>query len=351
MPKLWRRTGRRVFIVFLVLWAVSPSFPGSAPAADRAGEDADAVAILTGPRGGQEYALGEGLANLLRQEGVKARALVGGEVENLRLVGEGKADVGFTMYSFLGATAAGEKELPSVDPDNVVLLTNLYPQVLYVIVRKELAEEHKLRSLGDLLKVKGALRFSTLPKGTGSEFIFNMLMKSAYRTSYDSLAEQGWDIHFESPAAIRRRFIDGELDVCTYIAGPGTYLLPAFERVNMETVLLPVEEEMLDLMTHQFMTISYVIEKGDYENVDEEILTLGDYSCLVARRSLPDGVVRMINYALWENRRELALTSKDILSLTPRYAVAGQSAVHPASMKFWTSPEMQEAKKKEKGRP
>lgn len=299
-----------------------------------------ALHMLAGPPGGQWHALGTKLEELARKAGIPLQNHVGGGVENLRLVGEGEADIGFTLYSFLGAAEAGEKELPEVNLDNALLLVNLYPQVLYIIVRKEVADSHNIKTLSDLLKVKENLRFSTLPKGTGSEFIFNMLLKNAYLTNYDQLAEQGWQIEFQSYAEITKLFLNSELDVCAYTAGPGTYLIPALEEKNLDAILLPVDEEMLNLMTHQFMTFTYIIEKDDYKSVTEDIVTLGDYSCLVVQRGVPDDIVYNLNKVIWENRTELAKISKDINEMSPRFAIAGQSTVHPGSIRFWDTPEM-----------
>lgn len=301
--------------------------------------------ILAGPAGGQWTALGDRLAELLQGAGIPAENKPGGGVENLFLVGEGKADIGFTLYSFLGAAAADEKELPKVNLKNAVLLANLYPQVLYIIVRKEIADEYKLKTLADLLPVKSRIRFATLPKGTGSEFIFNMLLRNAYQTDYGLQSALGWHINFWSYTEITKRFLAGELDVCAYTAGPGTYLIPALEKANLDAILLPVDESKLDLMTHQFMTTTYTIHAGDYESVTEDALTLGDYSCLVTQAQLPDNLVYRINETIWENRATLAEVSGDMNSLSPRIAVAGLSTVHPGSLLFWNSPAMQELRK------
>ncbi len=306
------------------------------------------VFILSGPNGGQWNALGNEMAKILTEAGIPTRTQVGGGVENLRLVGEGKADIGFSLYSFLGAAQAGEIELPEVNLDNAVILANIYPQVLYIIVRKDVAEKHNLKTLADLLKITDTLRFDTLPKGTGSEFIFNMLLKNAYRTNYDELAKQNWDIRFESYAEITRLLLAKELDVCAYTAGPNTYLIPTLIEKNVDAIFLPVDEEMLNLMTHQFMTITYVIQKGDYEYVPEDVLTLGDFSCLVTQNNLPEELIYNINKILWENKDRLEKITKDIADLSPRYAIAGQSSVHPGSKKFWTTPEMLELKKAKK---
>lgn len=336
---------RRTITILAVFCLCLSVFLGRGAA--RAGEEPrQPLLLLTGPAGGQWDALGAAMEKLFRDAGIPTRKEVGGGVDNLRLVGDGEADIGFTLYSFLGAAGAGERELPTVNLDNAVLLANLYPQVLYLIVRKDLAVSHNLKTLGDLLKVSHTVRFSTLPKGTGSEFIFNMLLKSAYRTSYDKLREQGWTVGFNSYAEITRMFLDGDLDVCAYTAGPGTYLVPALEEKNLDAILLPVDEDKLDLMTHQFMTITYVIHKGDYKSVTEDVLTLGDFSSLVTQASLPEDLVYRINKILWDNKPALVEVTKDMEQFTPRYAVAGQSTVHPGSLRFWHSPEIQALKDK-----
>jgi TRAP-type uncharacterized transport system substrate-binding protein len=94
------------------------------------------------------------------------------------------------------------------------------------------------------------------------------------------------------------------------------------------------------------MTITYVIEKGDCQSVTEDIPTLGDHSCLVAQGTLPEDVVYRINEIIWNNRSALSEVSKDMDQLSPRFAVAGQSKVHPGSLRFWNSPEMRELRKK-----
>lgn len=333
--KMFRLSG----VLLLAAMVAAVSFPIGA---------AEPLRILTGPPGGQWNALGNELARLLREAGIPAQSEPGGGVDNLRLVGDGEADIGFTLYSFLGAAGAGEKELPKVNLDNAVLLSNLYPQVLYIIVRKDVATRHKIKTLGDLLKVTDPIRFATLQKGTGSEFIFNMLLKSAYRTDYDALLGQGWKIDFASYADITKMFVKGDLDVCAYTAGPGTYLLPILEEKNLDAILIPVDEEMLNRMTHQFMTITYVIHKGDHKSIEEDILTLGDYSSLVTQKSLPEDVIVKINETLWNSKADLAKISRDMNHLSPRFAVAGQSQVHPGSLRFWNSPAMQAVRNAEK---
>lgn len=329
-----------------------------APFAVRAG-DAEAgnrdtpggpLRILSGPEGGQWHALGEEIAFILGEAGIPARNEAGGGVENLRLVGEGGADVGFTLYSFLGAAGAGEKELPAINLDNAVLMACLYPQVFYLVVRGEIASKRNLKSLGDLLEMEEPLRFATLPAGTGSEFIFRMLLKNGYGVDYRRLESQGWNLAFQSYADIADGFRDGVLDACAYTAGPGLELIPDLQRRNRAVRILPVEEETLGLMTRRFMTFTSFIEPRDHRCVEESTATIGDYTCLVIRNDLPGDLVHGINKALWERKHRLARISSDMRRFSPRTAIVGQSKVHPGSLRFWNTPEMEALKKQRRRR-
>ena len=64
-----------------------------------AGGSAQNISIATGGTGGVYYPMGGGLANILTKHvpGIQATAEVtGGSVDNLKLVGAGQADIGFS---------------------------------------------------------------------------------------------------------------------------------------------------------------------------------------------------------------------------------------------------------------
>ncbi len=301
--------------------------------------------ILSGPLGGQWHAMGEKLAAVLCYAGIPAVNEVGGGVENLRLVGEGEADIGFTLSSFLGAAGAGEKELPKVNLDNAVLLSCLYSQVFYLIVRGDTVARHDLKSVRDFLRVKASLRLATLPKGTGSEFLLKMLLTGAYATSYAQLERQGWNIMFRNYEEIAAGFSSGEFDACAFTLGVGARLIPELEKRDGSAVILPIDYEILGLMTRKFMTFTSFIEPRDHGSVTERLATLGDYSCLVVQNALPEDLVYAINAAMWAGRSQFAKISADMKRFSPRIATSGRNKMHPGSLRFWNSPEMEVLKK------
>src|SRR5215471_11455764 len=69
------------------------------------------IAIATGGTGGVYYPLGGGMANVLSKyvPGMQATARVtGGSVDNLRLLGSGKSEVGFSMVDSAWDAAHGQ---------------------------------------------------------------------------------------------------------------------------------------------------------------------------------------------------------------------------------------------------
>ena len=128
------------------------------------------ISISTGGTGGVYYPLGGGLANILSKNvpGLQATAEVtGGSVDNLKLLGAGKTEVGFTMAD------SGWDALQGVDKFkdgkiNARTLVVLYPNRLQVVT----IEGTGINKLADL---KGK-RVSTGSPGSGTEVIaFRML--------------------------------------------------------------------------------------------------------------------------------------------------------------------------------
>ncbi len=102
-------------------------------------------------------------------------------------------------------------------------------------------------------------------------------------------------------------------------------------------LILPLDTNILDMLAAKFKTRTFTIQPGAYKNVKVPIQTLGDYSCLVVRRDLPDDLVFTITKTLWEERDFIAGVIQDFGALSPETAVPPGLPVHPGSVKFWES--------------
>ena len=321
---------RMLFLILAVLVLLAPA---SGQATDKTGWPTH-LRMLTGPSGGQWHMLGEPIAEVITRNVLPTTSRMGGGLTNIAAVNGKNGDMGFTLACFMGAGQSGEEEYTSIVTDNAVLLGNIYPQVLYFLVRRDFAEKHGITSVGSLLARKIPLRFASLKPGTASEFILNLLFKHGYNTSFEELRQQGWDIQFNNYAETADNFVSGELDCFGYTAGTVVPLIKTMEE-HTDVVILPVEQDVLNLLAGKFKTGTYTIPTGVYRSVTKPVATLGDYTSIVIRKDLPDSVVYAITKALWENRDYIAGVIKDFGGLSPNTVVPAGLAIHPGAAEFW----------------
>lgn len=290
--------------------------------------------FLSGPNGGQWFFMGSSIAEVLTDRVLPTSSRIGGGVANIDSINKNTGDLAFTLNCFIGASGSGEEEYKSIELSNTAILANVYPQVLYILVRKDFADEHGVDSMEKLLSLKMPLRFASLRPGTASEFILGLLLKYGYDTSFDKLKEQGWDISFNNYAETADNFVVGDLDCFAYTAGTDVPLIHTIEKHTGVTIL-PISQEILDKLTEKFKTGSYVIDPGMYKSVTSPLLTLGDYTCIIVRKDLPDDLVNIVAKTLWERKDIVAGVIKDFGSLSPKTAAPGNLPMHPGALEFW----------------
>lgn len=290
--------------------------------------------ILTGPNGGQWFTMGDPLAEVLTKNVLPTSSRMGGGVANISNVTKKMGDIGFTLACFMGAAASGEEEYKSIDLSNAQLMMNVYPQVLYVLMRKDFAEQNNITSVKTLLEKELPIRFASLRPGTASEFILTLLLKHGYDTSFDDLRKKGWKIYFNNYAETADNFVSGELDCFAYTAGTTVPLIHTMEE-HTEVIILPVEEDVLNLLADKFKTNTYTIKPGSYKSIRQPVLTLGDYTSFVVRKDLPEDLVYQICKAMWNGKDYVASIVADFGGLSPKTAIEGGLPTHPGALKFW----------------
>lgn len=326
---------KRLVAVGLGLFAVFALY--LAPATAHAGQSKAALTrlrLLTGPNGGQWFMMGDPIAEVLSKHVLPTTSRMGGGLANIESIDKRQGDIGFSLACFMGAGESGEAEYKSIPTQNTILLANIYPQVLYFLVRKDFARKHGITSVASLLEKRMPLRFASLKPGTASEFILNLLFKHGYGTSFDKLREQGWKIAFNNYAETADNFVSGDLDCFACTAGTEVPLIKTMEE-HTDVLILPVEQDVLNFLAKKFKTGTYVIKPGVYRNITEPLKTLGDYTCLVVRKDMPEDIAYAMTKALWENRNYIAGVISDFGQLSPATAMPDNLPVHPGAAKFW----------------
>ncbi|SHN70772.1 TAXI family TRAP transporter solute-binding subunit [Desulfovibrio litoralis] len=290
--------------------------------------------IVTGPKGGQWFQMGKPLADALSKDVLPSSSRSGGGLSNINDINNNTADMGFTLACFLGAAQSEEPAYQHIAMKNVTMMSNIYPQVFYVLVREDFAATHNIDSMEALLAQKIPLRFASLKPGTASEFMLNMLLQHGYNTSFEALKEQGWQISFSDYAEIADRFVDGDIDCFAYTAGTDVPLIRTLEE-HTQPRILPLSPEVLATLSKKFKTRTYTIQPGTYKNVTKPILTLGDTTCLIIRKNIPDSLAFAMTKAVWENRKAITEVIKDFGSISPETAMTEGLPIHPGAKEFW----------------
>src|SRR5215470_4793492 len=159
------------------------------------------IAIATGGTGGVYYPLGGGMANVLSKyvPGLQATAeATGGSVDNLKLIGAGKSEVGFSMVDAAWDAAHGEDKFKG-NKVNVRTLMVLYPNRLQVVT----IDGTGISKLSD---IKGR-RVSTGSPGSGVEVVALRVLEAMGLDAKKDIKQERLGAS-ESANAIKDRKID-----------------------------------------------------------------------------------------------------------------------------------------------
>ena len=325
--------------VFLILAALALA-AGPAAGADKAGWP-DQLRFMAGPPGGNWFALGTALADMWTGAGLpQTTSSSGGGVANIVNANNAKGDLGFSVTSMVGAATqeGGVDFTKGQKMENAVIMANLYTQYTYFIMRRDFAEKNGVKSLGDVIDKKLKMRFATLKPGTSSEFIVKALFDKGYGFDYKKTFEEwGGTVEYASYEGGADLLADNHLDCFAFSVGKIASIVMNIES-KLDVVLLPVGQEALDRLSAAYGTETFTIDPGIYKAVPEgaePVKTVGDYTCIVIRRDLPDSLVSELNRALWKHKDSLVAAVKDMEELDPAAAVPARVPSHPGSEAFW----------------
>ncbi len=290
--------------------------------------------ILAGPERGQWYAMSGSISEILSREVIPSSYRKGGGISNLENLNNKFGDLGFSLTSFFGGAASGAPEYMNIRTKNVSVIGNVYPQVLYFLIRTDFARTHGIKSLEDLMRLRSPVRLALLKKGTASEFFVRVLFKYGYGTNYAELRKKGWTILFNGYSATADSFVAGGLDCFAYTAGTHVPLLLDLENYTKFTAL-PISEEVLGKLGKMFKFGSYVIDPHVYKGINAPVKTLSDFTCMAVRRELPDDLVYEILKSLWRHKKDISETLIEFNEFSPSTSVPKGIVLHPGAKKFW----------------
>ena len=293
----------------------------------------DQLRFMAGPPGGNWFALGGAMADAWSKTVLQTTSSTGGGFSNVVNADRAKGDLGFSVTALVGAAAKGEDPFKE-KAENAVVFANLYRQYTYFIMRKDYAAKNGIATVGDIVAKKLPIRLANLKPGTASEFTVRAIFEKGYGVTWKDIKDWGGTLEFSSYSDGANLLADNHIDCFAFTVGRVASIVMNIES-QTDIVILPVDQAARDALADALGTVTFNIEPGFYSSVTESVPTVGDYTCVVIRKDLPDDLVYDLAKALWEAKPTLVSAVKDIEELNAEEAIPTRAPAHPGAVRFW----------------
>jgi TRAP transporter TAXI family solute receptor len=286
------------------------------------------LSIVTGGTGGVYYPLGGGLANLLTKyvPGWQATAEVtGGSVDNLKLIGAGRADIAFTMAdAALDAQKGQDKFRGAPVPQKALAV--LYPNRMHIVT----VEGTGINSVADL---KGK-RVSTGSQGSATEVMAFRVIEAAGLDRDKDMTRERLGVA-ESTNALK----DRKIDAYFWVGGVPTAGVTDLAATPGVKIKLIDHADLVDKMNAKYgpLYAKGVIKAGSYPNQTADNHQADVWNILVVNEKMSDQTAYNIVKTIFEHKQEWVAVHKSAAEVTLENQKQANSPVpfHPGAMKYY----------------
>lgn len=319
---------KRILGYSLLIFCLMTTYVGNGFA-----QQPDQLKFVAGPPGGTWFSLGGTISDLLTKQVIQTTSSTGGGVSNVVNLDRGKADLGLSA-AVLGMPAQkGEEPFKEPHP-NTHCLANLYKQYFYFIIRADYAQANNVQTMADVFDQELPIRLATLKPGTVSEFVVRKAFEAA-GSSYDAIEARGGKVEYASYEDGANLLSDNHIDAFVFtVSSPASVILQI--ETQLDILILPTDQKILDKMNEQWGTSTHVIPKGTYECATEDIPVIGDYTNLLVRGDLPEDLVYEMTKTLFENKETLVQSISALQEFNPKDGSSGTVfPIHPGAVKYY----------------
>ncbi len=277
------------------------------------------LTIAAGPPGSVYHSLAKVLAQAAEEEwGLSTHILHSSEsVDNLRYVGEGRAELGFATVDTCVLARQGDYPFPS--GQQVQALAGLFENYLHIVVRADSDIQEVTRLAGRAI--------ATGPGDSDTSFI-------AIRVLDAARLEPIHGIELSIPDACKA-LARKEIDVFFALGG-----VPLPELVDlakqMPIRLLTVPSELIELQDfYGWSYLSRTIQPGIYQ-LKSEVQTISIPNVLVVHEELPEMTAYRLTELLFSVKQRLAQAHPQVSRLDERSALATYSVpLHEGAARYY----------------
>jgi uncharacterized protein len=286
------------------------------------------IAIGTGGTGGVYYPLGGAVANVLSKHlpGVQATAEVtGGSIDNLKLIGSGQSEIGFTMADAALDAMQGQDKFKSGKVPLKTLMV-LYPNRMHVVT----VEGTGIEKIADL---KGK-RVSTGSPGGATEVMAFRVIEAADLDKDKDMKRERLGVA-ESVNAIK----DRKIDAFFWVGGIPTAAVTDLAATPGMKLKLIDHADLTEKMNAKYGKLYSpgVIKAGSYPGYDKDNQVVDVWNILVTGDRMSDEDAYKIVKTLVEKKDELVAVHKEAASFSLENQVQDRSPIpfHPGAMKYF----------------
>ena len=275
------------------------------------GKPTQEIRLSTAATTGALYPLGGALASLWGEnlEGVRvtAQASAGG-IENLRLLAEGEAELGFAVTSLLWEAQQGEGSFEGAPNDQIRVLAGLYYNPNQVVVTEQsgaqaMEDLEGLRfapgTAGSTTSVETEIHLEQLgidyPDGIQAQFVGFTEAEAVkfFANTYLALRVS----FFNAVELMRNRQLDG----AWVMAGLGNAAVTEI-MATADGRLLSMDDSLIEALQEKYPWYArYVIPAGTYANQEEDVVTSAIKLALFCSAELDEQTAYELTRIMWEN--------------------------------------------------
>lgn len=288
------------------------------------------LVIVTGGTGGVFYPYGGGLAKVLSETMANTQAtaqVTGGSVDNIKLLSEGEADIGFSTLDSAYDGFTGSGAYSSEGPQNVRLIARLYDSFLHVVA-------NEASGIDSLSAMKGK-RISVGSAGSSTESIADRMLSAAGLDPMVDVTRDNLGVS-ESAGALA----DGKIDAFFWIGGLPTAAVKDLASAGQTKLrFISTETEMMVMRTrYPDLYIELTMPAGTYAGQDSDVRGLGVANVLAVSGEADDALVTDILTAIFDHLDSVHAIHPEAASLSLTGAIITTKIPwHPAATAFYAA--------------
>jgi TRAP transporter TAXI family solute receptor len=307
--------------------AVAAAAVGLLAAQGSANAQQKQLSIATGGTGGVYYPLGGGFASIIGKEipGYTATAEVtGGSVDNLKLIGTGKADLAFVQVDASWDAINGKDKFPTKLP--VQALVVMYPNHMHVVTVDG-------TGIGKIEDLKGK-RVSIGSPGSATEVFARRVLEAAGIDADKDIKKERLGVA-ESVNAIK----DKKVDAFMWVGGLPTAAVTDLAATPNTKVKLIDIAQLVGKMNDKYgpLYAATAIPKATYTGMEADNQNVAVWNIMAVNESMSEDLAYNLTKTMLEKREDLGRVHKEGLSIKAELQSAQRAGIpfHKGALKYF----------------